>query len=93
MNQSSNDVYAIIGETLGFPAADLKPEMALRSLPNTESIQVLTIILKVEKRFGIEIPDDATFRLETVGQFLELVDELRARAAPPAGAASVETRA
>lgn len=82
MSQSSNEVCAIIGETLGFPPADLKPEMALRSLPNTESIQVLTIILKVEKRFGIEIPDDATFRLETVGQFLDLVDELRARPSP-----------
>ena len=89
MTQSFNEVYAIIGETLGVPPADLKPEMELRSLPNTESIQVLTIILKVEKRFGIEIPDDATFRLQTVGQFLDLVDELRARPSTP----GVEKRA
>lgn len=89
MSESSQEVCGIISEVLNVPVADLKPEVALRSLPNTESIQVLTVILKVEKRFGIEIPDDATFRLETVGQFLELVEGLRARSSAPAA----ETRA
>jgi acyl carrier protein len=42
-----------------------------------ESMKVLSIILKVEKKYGIELPDDATFRLETVGQFLDLVQSLR----------------
>lgn len=85
MSGSSQEVCEIISATLEVPVADLKPETALRSLPNTESIKVLTVILKVEKRFGIEIPDEATFKLETIGEFIALVEELRSKQRPSSG--------
>lgn len=73
----NNEIIQIISTELGIPAEELKPEVRLRSLPGMESMKVLSIILKVEKKYGIELPDDATFRLETVGQFLDLVQSLR----------------
>lgn len=72
-----DEIIQIISSELGIPPQELTPEVRLRSLPGMESMKVLSIILKVEKRYGIELPDDATFRLETVGQFLELVQSLR----------------
>jgi acyl carrier protein len=72
-----DEIIQIISAELGIPAGQLTPDVRLRSLPGMESMKVLTIILKVEKKYGIELPDDATFRLETVGQFLELVESLR----------------
>jgi len=42
---------------------------------------MLTVILKVEKQFDLEIPDEATFGIETVGQFDELVRMLAAERA------------
>jgi len=77
MNSSTQAVCDIISKTLDAPVEDLRPETPLRSLPNMESMKVLEVILKVERKFGIEIPDDATFRLETVGEFAKLVDDLR----------------
>jgi acyl carrier protein len=73
----NNEIIQIISTELGIPAEELKPEVRLRSLPGMESMKVLSIILKVEKKYGIELPDDATFRLETIGQFLDLVQSLR----------------
>jgi acyl carrier protein len=73
----NNEIIQIISTELGIPAEELTPDVRLRSLPGMESMKVLSIILKVEKKYGIELPDDATFRLETVGQFLDLVQSLR----------------
>ena len=71
-----DDIIQILSAELGLPAAELTPDVHLRGLAGMDSMKVLSIILKVETKFGIEIPDDATFRLETVGQFTQLVESL-----------------
>jgi acyl carrier protein len=76
MNDISTIVYRIISETLGTPLSELRPDLAIRSIPNVESIKILNVILKVENVLEIEIPDEATFNLETVGQFDQLVQDL-----------------
>lgn len=81
MNDVSREVYRIIGETLRVPPEELRPDFLIRAIPNAESIKMLTVILKVEKQFDIEIPDEATFGLATVGQFDELVRMLAAERA------------
>lgn len=84
MDDVSREVYRIIGETLRVPPEDLGPDVPIRAIPNAESIKVLTVILTVEKQFDIEIPDEATFELRTVGQFDALVRSLAAGRAAPA---------
>lgn len=69
-------VLAIISERLQVPVAELTPESHFRSLPAVDSMRILQIILETEKEFGIEIGDDVTFRIETVGQFQDVVEEL-----------------
>ncbi|NMO17324.1 acyl carrier protein [Pyxidicoccus fallax] len=73
-----DDIIQILSAELGMPGEELTQDVHLRGVAGMDSMKVLSIILKVEKRFGIEIPDDATFRLETVGQFTELVESLAA---------------
>ena len=81
MNDVSREVYRIVGETLRVPLGELRPDLPIRAIPNAESIKMLTVILKVEKQFDVEIPDEATFGIETVGQFDELVQMLAAERA------------
>lgn len=86
MNDVSREVYRIMGETLRVPPEELHPDLPIRAIPNAESIKILTVILKVEKHFDIEVPDEATFGLATVGQFDELIQSLTTeRAAALAG--------
>jgi acyl carrier protein len=69
-------IASIIAEQLNISAGELTPDSHFRSLPNVDSMRVLQIILKTEKTFGIEISDEVTFRVETVGEFQDLVVQL-----------------
>jgi len=69
-------IYEIVSGVLNVPVAELSPTAEFRSLPNTDSMRVLQIILETENEFDIEIDGDATFRIETIGEFQELVEGL-----------------
>ena len=79
MGSISEQIYHVISEALGVPRKELRADTRIRTLPNADSMNLLNIILGVEKRWGIEIPDEATFRLETIGEFAQLVQELYAQ--------------
>lgn len=70
-------ILGIIAEELQVSADELAPDQYFRALPNVDSMRVLQIILKTEKAFDIEIEDDVTFRIQTVGEFQTLVEDLR----------------
>ncbi|MEU5427434.1 acyl carrier protein [Streptomyces olivoreticuli] len=69
-------VCAIISKQLSVPEGELAPDQHFRALPNVDSMRILQIILETEKAFDIEIDDDATFRLQTIGEFQDLVERL-----------------
>ena len=74
-------VRAIINHQLSVPEGDLTSDRHFRALPNVDSMRILQIILETEKAFGIEIDDDATFRLQTIGEFEDLVERLHRQGA------------
>jgi acyl carrier protein len=47
-----------------------------RDLPDISSMKVLQIILETEKFFDIEVSDDLTFRVQTIGKYYDEVDKL-----------------
>ncbi len=63
----------------GLPLQEIHRDLAIRSIPDIESIKILRAILLIEKQFNIEVPDDITFNVTTVGQFIDVVDDLCAR--------------
>lgn len=66
MNAISQAVRTILAKTLAVPATEVTGETPIRSLPNVDSVRILEVILEIEKRFDIEIPDEATFSVITV---------------------------
>jgi acyl carrier protein len=72
----SETIRKIISAQTGVPVHDLAADQHFRMLPAMDSMRVLQIILETENALGIEVPDDATFRVQTVGEFEELVAEL-----------------
>lgn len=69
-------VREIISKGLQVPEADLTPDAYFRSLPNADSMRLLQIILETENTFDVEINDETTFRVQTVGEFQDLVEQL-----------------
>ena len=72
-----DDVLSLKGRALQFDANTA----LLGSIPELDSMAVVSIITAIEERFGIEIPDDeidgAAFA--SVGSLVEFVERLAAR--------------
>ncbi len=79
MSTISSDVFRILSDATGLPLQEIHRDLAIRSIPDIESIKILRAILLIEKQFNIEVPDDITFNVTTVGQFIDVVDDLCAR--------------
>jgi acyl carrier protein len=73
--ETPTTLYSLISAVLDIPVEHLDPEIAIRSIPNVDSIKILNVVLNVEKAYGIEIPDEVTFGLETLGEFEEFIAE------------------
>lgn len=57
---------------------DLKPETRFIDDLGADSITTIELIAEIEDAFGIEIPDEAVERNQTVGQAVEyLIERLR----------------
>lgn len=74
--ETTIEIRQIISKLLDFPEDDLKSETEISSLPNIDSMRTLEIILAIEKKYGIEVPDAVTFTVNTIGEFEQIIQKL-----------------
>lgn len=74
-NNITQRVIAIIIETLGVDADEVKPESNIKDDLGADSLDKMGLIMELEKEFCITIPDEATESLVTVQQAITLVEE------------------
>lgn len=72
----SETIRKIISGQTNVSPQELSADVHFRTIPNIDSMRILQIILETENALGIEIPDDVTFRVETIGEFEKLAVEL-----------------
>ena len=85
MTDSNSDTYEclrkLLNEEAGVDSAGIDRDTSIRDL-GLDSIGLFDMAFSVERRFDIEIPDEAVERVRTVGDLLRLVEDLRARRVP-----------
>ena len=59
-----SDVTAIIVNKLGVDESEV-----------TDSLDTVELIMEFEKKFNIEIPDDAAEKISTVGEAIDYIEE------------------
>lgn len=69
-------VLDIIAEQLNVEPEDLKPEMDFVDDLNQDSIELVELIMSLEDEFGIEVDEEKLEQIRTVGDVLDLVEEL-----------------
>lgn len=81
-------VKTIVAEHLGVEPERVTPEARIVDELGADSLDVVELVMAVEAEFGIEVPDDAADRVQTVGDAVRLVERVIAeggqRAAPAA---------
>ncbi|MBQ7449397.1 MAG: acyl carrier protein [Paludibacteraceae bacterium] len=73
-------VIAIIADKLGVDPSTVTPEADIQSDLGADSLDTVEMIMEFEKEFGIQIPEEETERIKTVGDAIAYVEEAKAKA-------------
>lgn len=71
--QLTEEICAIIEERLGVAASEITPEKSLIKDLGADSLDSVELIMSIEQKFDISIPDDAAENIKTVGDIIEYV--------------------
>jgi len=76
MSDMERKALEILARIAKRDAGDLSPEQDLVADLAIDSPKALELLCDIEEECGIEVPDDAVNRLDTVGDVLEMVHSL-----------------
>jgi len=83
MNETSTDtytkaVYEILVEQLDVDPAQITLDSKIQEDLGADSLDIMEIIMAVEERFQITIPDEESEKVRTVGDLLEALENILA---------------
>ncbi len=70
-----SDVKAIITEKLGVDESEVTKEASFTNDLGADSLDTVELIMEFEKKFNINIPDDAAGSIQTVGDAVSYIEE------------------
>jgi acyl carrier protein len=68
-------ITEIISQKLGIEKSALKPDTSFSDHLGADSLDVFEMIMEVEKKFKIQIPDEEAEKLFTVGRLVRYVGQ------------------
>jgi acyl carrier protein len=75
MSEIAEKVKAIIVDKLGVDAAEVKPEASFTNDLGADSLDQVELIMELEKAFELQIPDDQSEKIGTVGDAIKYIEE------------------
>lgn len=70
-DQAFEQVKEIIVEQLGVSADEVKPEASFQEDLNADSLDLVELIMSMEDKFGVKIPDEDAEKILTVNDAVE----------------------
>ncbi len=68
-------VRTILANQLGIDEDDVTMDAVITDDLGADSIDIVDIVMSFEDEFGIEIPDDATDYIKTVGDVVKYIED------------------
>ncbi len=75
MSDIESKVKELISQQLEVSAESLKPEASFIDDLKADSLAVVELVLALEQEFGIEIPEEDTERIKTVGDAISYIKD------------------
>lgn len=72
--QIAETVIAIVEERLGVSASDITLEKNIINDLGADSLDSVELIMSIEQKFDISIPEEAAENIKTVGDIVEYVE-------------------
>ena len=74
MADTAQRITAIIVEKLGINEADITPEALFTNDLGADSLDIVELIMDLEKEFDLTIPDEDAEKIATVGDAIRYVE-------------------
>ena len=71
--QALSEIQAILVEQLGVEASEVVESASFSEDLNADSLDLVEMIMEMEDKFGVKIPDDAAEKIVTVGDAVDYV--------------------
>ena len=73
-----DDVKAVVVEQLNVNEGEVKPESKFIDDLGADSLDVVELVMALEEKFEIEIPDEDAEKIATVGDVVAYIEKLKA---------------
>lgn len=70
-----DEIRAAIAEQLNIPLDNITKDTRLIEDLKADSLDIVELIMDLEQRHGIEIPDDELSRIKTVGDIVNFIEK------------------
>lgn len=75
MSDTPDRVKKIVVEHLGVEEAKVGPEASFIDDLGADSLDIVELVMAFEEEFGVEIPDDAAEKINSVGDAIKFIEE------------------
>ena len=76
MSETFEKIVAIIGDVADIPEEDIQAESNLIDDLDLSSLEIMSIISKIEKSFSIKMSEKELLSIENIGDLVKYVDSL-----------------
>ena len=75
MSDTADRVKKIVVEHLGVEEDKVTPDASFIDDLGADSLDIVELVMAFEEEFGVEIPDDAAVKINTVGDANKYIEE------------------
>jgi acyl carrier protein len=75
-DQVISDVTEIVAGELGVSTDELTPTTDLRRIQGADSVKVLRIIAKIERKYGVELEDEEVFGVTSIDEVTKIITRI-----------------
>ncbi|MEN7536241.1 MULTISPECIES: acyl carrier protein [Aurantiacibacter] len=75
MSDIADRVKKIVVENLGVEEEKVTPDASFIDDLGADSLDIVELVMAFEEEFGVEIPDDAAEKINTVGDAIKYIEE------------------
>jgi len=76
IQKESDKVVAMLAKQLNKKVEDVTADKRIKEDLNADSLDIVELIMNIEEKYGVTVPDEAAMEIKTVGDLAKFVDKL-----------------
>ena len=77
--KESDKIVAMLAKQLSKKLEDVTPNKRIKEDLNADSLDIVELIMNIEEKYNITVPDEAAGEIRTVGDLVAFVEKLASK--------------